>query len=543
MALGDDRPAPGHRAARSGRRRCPVRAGGAGRDHPERRWRRGTARDTQLAQTTLYRGVVDLLLAARRAGPLAVVIDDLQWVDRDSLTLLALAVDQLAAAGVLFAVAVRREEANVATIGRLVDTLPRDRVTRIELTPLRSDDVAQLTSRLAGRPVESSLVAAITDRTSGNPLFVIELVRLLVAEGQLTEQAARRALPIGVRDVLQRRIDRLPRDTISLLGVAALAGPSVLDVELLSEVTGLTEDDVLDGCEVALLSGLLVENSEAPGKFGLSHDLVRQTLAASLSEARRVRLHAKIAAALQERTITSSEQIVEVARQLTLAAPAVGPAAAIPYLISASEDALSRFANESAEATLESALVVAATIVDPILREEMTIQVSGLLGTVKTWSRAALPGPIVGESQVRLPRPTDGRSAAGWLGTVINVAASGQFAWGLAAADELLDISPTLSAEIAARFAVGWLSYVHGDLDRATGEFGRLNAMIDRGIDVVLPGALFHLAESMAGYGALIDHARGDEVGADAQIRLARDRARARHKDWSTSSSTPACWP
>ena len=124
---------------------------------------------------------------------------------------------------------------------------------------------------------------------------------------------------------------------------------------------------MLDGCEAGLLSGLLVEGERA-GTFGLSHDLVRQTLSGGLSEARRVRLHAKVAAALQARTTTSPEQVVETARQLTLAAPAVGAAAELPYLVSVSEDALSRYAHESAEATLREALVVAGSITDPARR-------------------------------------------------------------------------------------------------------------------------------------------------------------------------------
>jgi predicted ATPase len=39
------------------------------------------------SRTGLYRGVVDLLVAARDRGPLAVVLDDVQWMDGDSLGL------------------------------------------------------------------------------------------------------------------------------------------------------------------------------------------------------------------------------------------------------------------------------------------------------------------------------------------------------------------------------------------------------------------------------------------------------------------------
>ena len=58
----------------------------------------------------------------------------------------------------------------------------------------------------------------------------------------------------------------------------------------------------------------------------------------------------------------TSLQIVDVARHLTIAAPVVGPAAAVPYLIAASDDALSRYANDQAEQHLRTALALISQV-------------------------------------------------------------------------------------------------------------------------------------------------------------------------------------
>src|SRR4029453_248932 len=77
------------------------------------------------------------------------------------------------------------------------------------------------------RPGER-LVRAGHERTEGNPFFVTELLRLLQSEGKLqggdAMTAARRAIPVGVREVLQRRLARLPEQTNAVLLVGAIAG-------------------------------------------------------------------------------------------------------------------------------------------------------------------------------------------------------------------------------------------------------------------------------------------------------------------------------
>ena len=69
-----------------------------------------------------------------------------------------------------------------------------------------------------------------------------------------------------------------------------------------------------------------------------------------------------------------SAQIVEVARHLTLAAPVIGPAAAVPHLLAASDDALSRYAHLEAERHLRTALE--------------------LISQLPAFEREALEGPV-----------------------------------------------------------------------------------------------------------------------------------------------------
>ena len=103
--------------------------------------------DPALSRMRLFRGVIDAIAAARAARPLAVVMDDVHWADRDTLTLLSLAVDELVDRGVLFAIAVRADEPGTDTVLGLVDRLRRSAVRRVNLPPLGVPEVAAAGSR------------------------------------------------------------------------------------------------------------------------------------------------------------------------------------------------------------------------------------------------------------------------------------------------------------------------------------------------------------------------------------------------------------
>ncbi|CRZ17531.1 ATP-binding protein [Mycolicibacterium neworleansense] len=125
----------------------------------------------------------------------------------------------------------------------------------------------------------------LRERTGGNPLFVRELARLMAAEGS---DAVWASVPVGVRDVLRRRLARLPGQTVTALRHAAVLGRDI-DVDLLAELGRSDPDDLLDALEPAVLLGLLDEPE--PGRLRFAHALVRDTLYEDTSKLRRSRLH------------------------------------------------------------------------------------------------------------------------------------------------------------------------------------------------------------------------------------------------------------
>ncbi|WP_203987273.1 BTAD domain-containing putative transcriptional regulator [Virgisporangium aurantiacum] len=239
----------------------------------------------------LHRAVTAWLRAAAADRPLAVVLDDLHRGDAETFALLTSAAADTRPAPVLLVAAYRPVDAG-PLFDDVLATLARYSPHRAALAGLTNHDAATLVEAVAGAPVAAETVRSLAERTGGNPFYLCESARLLASEGALVAVSE---VPEGVRDVLRRRLGRLPPPAVAVLRLAAAVGREA-DVDLLVDAADTDEDGVLDALEAGLIAGLLTE--PGPGRVRFVHALVRDTLYADLSHLRRARMHARVARAL-----------------------------------------------------------------------------------------------------------------------------------------------------------------------------------------------------------------------------------------------------
>ncbi|WP_055553700.1 ATP-binding protein, partial [Streptomyces kanamyceticus] len=237
----------------------------------------------------LLRGVV-----VRERQPLLIVLDDLQWADDETLECLeslGSPASAGASAGVLV-VGTCRETDVPARLRAFLGRVARAEPVRVVLGGLGEDDVATLVRTVAGPDVTADAVRAVHARSGGNPFFVRELARLCATDGR----AALSGVPIGVRDVIRHRLGALDDGARTVLRQAAVIGPEV-DLDLLIPLAGGGEDAVVHAVETALHHGFLDELG--PDRVRFAHALVRETLYADISRARRARWHTAVAEAIE----------------------------------------------------------------------------------------------------------------------------------------------------------------------------------------------------------------------------------------------------
>ena len=167
---------------------------------------------------------------------------------------------------------------------------------RIDLARLDRIQVASMLMAILGAQPEPELVADVFSRSDGNPFFAEEL---LAASRQ---GRAGPRLPPTLREILLAHIAAVPETATAVLRVAAVAGRRV-EHELLAEVAGLPEDELLDGLRAAVGGHLLVvEPGEGVERYAFRHALVQEVVYDELLPGERRNVHRAFAEALEART-------------------------------------------------------------------------------------------------------------------------------------------------------------------------------------------------------------------------------------------------
>ena len=250
----------------------------------------------------MFEAACDVLDTAAAERRLLIALDDLHWADAPTLRLLAHLARRAQPAPVLLLGAYRQTEldSGAALAGLLADLRRDIAVEELTLGGLASEDVAALLAQSSRPQPVDRLAARVRAETAGNPFFIEELIRHMADTADGTLAAEPIGLPASIKQAISRRVTKLGSSTRALLTAGAVLGPE-FDLELAAEVEGLPLDAALHALDDAVRSGLAVEVSGPPGRVAFAHALVRDALSGSLTAARRSRLHALAAAALEPR--------------------------------------------------------------------------------------------------------------------------------------------------------------------------------------------------------------------------------------------------
>lgn len=253
----------------------------------------------------------DALAQAVLTGHSAVllVLDDVQWCDRDTLDwlhfLLTARPDQGRRPHLLVVATLRSEESetNSALSAWRAELARAGKLIEVELGPLSQDATLSLADRVADRPLDRALGPLLYQDSEGHPLFIVEMVRTgfgqthgTTATHTGTMRAAGMALPDRVRQVLEARLAQLSPQTRGVLDLAAVVGRA-FTFNVLAHATDLDEE-ILVGClDECWRKRIIREQGE--DAYDFSHDKLRETVYAGLSRTRRRWLHGRVAQALE----------------------------------------------------------------------------------------------------------------------------------------------------------------------------------------------------------------------------------------------------
>jgi hypothetical protein len=333
----------------------------------------------------LFEALSHALLAGHSA--LLLVLDDLQWCDRDTLDWLHYLLHARDAADarmqLLVVATVRPEEEGRTALDSWVAGLSRARnLTEIELGPLSQDATLTLADRIAGRPLDRALGPLLFQGTEGHPLFIVEMVR--AGFGQVRSTTANHAaamtatpatLPMKVRQVIEARLAQLSAPARSTVELAAVIGRA-FTFSVLAAASDLSED-VLVGCLDECWRKRIIREREDDA-YDFSHDKLREAAYAGLSRTRRRWLHGRVAQALER---ANAPELERAASLIASHFEAAGLAAqAIDYYDRAAALARRVYAHGDALAAVERALSLLAALLDDAARCRWTAHLEETCG-------------------------------------------------------------------------------------------------------------------------------------------------------------------
>ncbi|MEI2580175.1 AAA family ATPase [Scytonema sp. PRP1] len=267
--------------------------------------------------------------------PLAIFLDDLQWIDSATLKLIELMLLDEQAQFLFLIGAYRDSEVN--STHPLALTLSRLRkggavLQEIVLAPLALEPLTQLIAETLYQNTDSvrSLAQLVLRKTEGNPFFVNEFLRMLYSENWLTFDAQQRSwqwniaqieaqnITDNVVELLLHQLKKLPENTQQILQLAACIGAE-FNLDTLAIVCEQSPKAVSLDLLVAIQAGLIQPLSELDEnllvqEYKFLHDRVQQAAYALIDESHKQVVHLQIGRNLLEKT--SPERLFEIVDHL-----------------------------------------------------------------------------------------------------------------------------------------------------------------------------------------------------------------------------------
>jgi len=229
------------------------------------------------------------------AGPVALVIDDVQWADRRSVEALSFVLRRLSVDAVAVILIVRgdRDQLDASARRMLLSAAHR---RRISLSGLNVDDVAPLAAALGAGPLDSDAIWRLHDRTGGHTLYL----RTVLSDTEGLERLGRdtAAVPASLAAAIGDQLATLPASARSLLEMLAVVNGPV-PLALLGEAAGVAEPSA--AIEPTVRAGLAdLPAGEPTRPVVIRHALQRDAIYAGMTPDRRRELHARAVTLVDE---------------------------------------------------------------------------------------------------------------------------------------------------------------------------------------------------------------------------------------------------
>ena len=246
----------------------------------------------------------ELLARISDRQPLVLYIDDLQWSDADSTTLLEDLLRPPDSPPLMLLSSFRTEDLEGKPfLKTLLDKAGTDNCREVYVGALSKSEAYEMLDHLLG-PKAAALAQfadAMVGEARGNPFLLEQLARYALT----SDQTATTGITLAM--MLDARLSHLPKDARAFVDALAVAGRPI-NPEVVYQAAELSGD------ELQLIGSLRAAQFIRAGNghtLELYHDRIRETLASQLSPTKVTQIHKRLAHAIEVRGIDDPEALFE----------------------------------------------------------------------------------------------------------------------------------------------------------------------------------------------------------------------------------------
>jgi DNA-binding CsgD family transcriptional regulator len=271
--------------------------------------------DPEGEKRRLFQALAQTIIALAEHQPLIVILEDLHWSDSTSLEFLLLLARRLSSQPILLLLTFR-SEGTTPELTHFLAELDRERLgTEFALKPMslpEADEMLRAILDSPQAPLSKEFLDTIFPLTEGNPFFIEEILKALIAEGDIfyTDGAWDRKeinqlhIPRTIKDAVQRRTQQLDEQTLQALTLASVMGRR-FDFGLLQGLLQVNEANLMAMLKELIAAQLVVE--ETADQFAFRHALTREAVYTTLLLRERQGLHHSVAEAIERLYAASIE--------------------------------------------------------------------------------------------------------------------------------------------------------------------------------------------------------------------------------------------
>lgn len=268
--------------------------------------------------------VLQLLRSLSQQLPTILMLEDLQWSDRATLSLLQHLARNLHDERILVAVTFREEEVSGPLVPWFIKSMSRDKLFQtLQLPRFTAEESDQMISEIfQGFQIPDPFRKTIFIETEGNPFYIEELLKAMIQEGKIQKTQDQKlqvtgsdeiCVPYSVKALILRRMRGLDESLQRVLGLASIVG-NEFELEIMRQLLEDNEGYLLEMLQHLVDLQLIREMPADSGeRFAFNHLKTREVIYEEMGKIKRKRFHQRVAEILESSYRTNPSYKEEIA--------------------------------------------------------------------------------------------------------------------------------------------------------------------------------------------------------------------------------------